>query len=117
MECTVCKTKAQLALKRCKHFELGYVLMPFLRLHSQLERGADCVALTVVIRKPRVPLLSSKPIISVLANSEPEYYPPCFVLFYSVLLLFPFVHPRWAKMWHRRRERHMGIKDTTLLGK
>ncbi|GBF62265.1 60S ribosomal protein L44 [Trichophyton mentagrophytes] len=23
MECTVCKTKAQLALKRCKHFELG----------------------------------------------------------------------------------------------
>ncbi|KAF3491181.1 60S ribosomal protein L44 [Arthroderma uncinatum] len=26
MECTVCKTKAQLALKRCKHFELGYVV-------------------------------------------------------------------------------------------
>lgn len=26
LECTVCKTKAQLALKRCKHFELGYVL-------------------------------------------------------------------------------------------
>lgn len=25
MECTSCKTKAQLALKRCKHFELGYV--------------------------------------------------------------------------------------------
>ena len=25
LECTVCKTKAQLALKRCKHFELGYV--------------------------------------------------------------------------------------------
>jgi hypothetical protein len=24
LECTVCKTKAQLALKRCKHFELGY---------------------------------------------------------------------------------------------
>ncbi|KZZ88136.1 Ribosomal protein L44e [Ascosphaera apis ARSEF 7405] len=23
LECTVCKTKAQLALKRCKHFELG----------------------------------------------------------------------------------------------
>lgn len=25
LECTVCKTKAQLALKRCKHFELGWV--------------------------------------------------------------------------------------------
>ena len=24
LECTNCKTKAQLALKRCKHFELGY---------------------------------------------------------------------------------------------
>jgi large subunit ribosomal protein L44e len=24
LECTQCKTKAQLALKRCKHFELGY---------------------------------------------------------------------------------------------
>lgn len=27
LECTSCKTKAQLALKRCKHFELGYVLV------------------------------------------------------------------------------------------
>ena len=25
LECNACKTKAQLALKRCKHFELGYV--------------------------------------------------------------------------------------------
>jgi large subunit ribosomal protein L44e len=25
LECVKCKTKAQLALKRCKHFELGYV--------------------------------------------------------------------------------------------
>lgn len=24
LECTTCKTKAQLSLKRCKHFELGY---------------------------------------------------------------------------------------------
>lgn len=24
LECTQCKTKAQLSLKRCKHFELGY---------------------------------------------------------------------------------------------
>ncbi|KAI9805361.1 MAG: transport between ER and Golgi ATPase protein [Piccolia ochrophora] len=27
LECTACKTKAQLALKRCKHFELGYVTL------------------------------------------------------------------------------------------
>jgi hypothetical protein len=26
LECTQCKYKAQLALKRCKHFELGYVI-------------------------------------------------------------------------------------------
>ena len=26
LECTNCKTKAQLSLKRCKHFELGYVI-------------------------------------------------------------------------------------------
>lgn len=25
LECTSCKTKSQLALKRCKHFELGFV--------------------------------------------------------------------------------------------
>ena len=29
LECTACKTKAQLALKRCKHFELGYVALPY----------------------------------------------------------------------------------------
>ena len=28
LECTNCKTKAQLSLKRCKHFELGYVTFP-----------------------------------------------------------------------------------------
>ena len=26
LECTQCKYKAQLALKRCKHFELGYAV-------------------------------------------------------------------------------------------
>lgn len=25
LECVKCKTKLQLSLKRCKHFELGYV--------------------------------------------------------------------------------------------
>jgi Ribosomal protein L44 len=28
LECVKCKTKSQLSLKRCKHFELGYVLVP-----------------------------------------------------------------------------------------
>lgn len=27
LECVKCKTKCQLALKRCKHFELGYVVV------------------------------------------------------------------------------------------
>ncbi len=30
LECTVCKTKAQLAIKRCKHFELVYGAFPLL---------------------------------------------------------------------------------------
>lgn len=34
LECTACKTKAQLALKRCKHFELGYVLLIYLGLED-----------------------------------------------------------------------------------
>ncbi|KAK5058921.1 40s ribosomal protein L44e [Exophiala bonariae] len=29
LECTQCKTKAQLSLKRCKHFELGYGLLQY----------------------------------------------------------------------------------------
>jgi large subunit ribosomal protein L44e len=29
LECVKCKTKAQLAIKRCKHFELGYVFLAF----------------------------------------------------------------------------------------
>ena len=27
LECSSCKTKKQLPIKRCKHFELGYVFM------------------------------------------------------------------------------------------
>jgi large subunit ribosomal protein L44e len=27
LECVSCKAKTQLALKRCKHFELGYVML------------------------------------------------------------------------------------------
>jgi hypothetical protein len=48
LECTSCKTKAQLALKRCKHFELGYVLSP------GIGDGDEANDLIVVIRRPRV---------------------------------------------------------------
>lgn len=54
LECTSCKTKAQLALKRCKHFELGYVAS---------DTGRSRVGLTfraVVTRRPRVLLWCSR---------------------------------------------------------
>ncbi|EFE33365.1 uncharacterized protein ARB_07725 [Trichophyton benhamiae CBS 112371] len=60
MECTVCKTKAQLALKRCKHFELGYVpgfCAHGYSLESVLIRTFNSI---VVTRRPRVLLLFSK---------------------------------------------------------
>jgi len=50
LECTSCKTKAQLALKRCKHFELGYVYLA--EFEGLVGNGAN--ELSVVIRRPRV---------------------------------------------------------------
>src|ERR1700759_4903553 len=52
LECTSCKTKAQLALKRCKHFELGYVTLQ----ESGVVDGSDGEAnnLTVVTRRQKV---------------------------------------------------------------
>jgi large subunit ribosomal protein L44e len=52
LECTTCKTKAQLALKRCKHFELGYVTLQ----ESGIVDGEDGEAndFAVVTRRPRV---------------------------------------------------------------
>jgi hypothetical protein len=47
LECTSCKTKAQLALKRCKHFELGYVCF-------RKARRACANDITVVTRRPKV---------------------------------------------------------------
>ncbi len=47
LECTQCKTKAQLALKRCKHFELGYVGC----FERCIDLGLTVVA--VVTRRPR----------------------------------------------------------------
>jgi len=55
LECTSCKTKAQLSLKRCKHFELGYVEF----LEWILERTI-LTGLIVVTRRLRVPPLSFK---------------------------------------------------------
>jgi ribosomal protein L44E len=55
LECTSCKTKAQLALKRCKHFELGYVLMSSpTEIFSIRGIGIGANDLIVVTRRPRV---------------------------------------------------------------
>lgn len=54
LECTQCKTKAQLALKRCKHFELGYASPHATRMTGLLTVTA------VVTRRPRVLLLCFK---------------------------------------------------------
>jgi large subunit ribosomal protein L44e len=54
LECNACKTKAQLALKRCKHFELGYVLLGGTQIMQRLTTDV------VVTRRPRVLLLCSR---------------------------------------------------------
>jgi len=47
LECNACKTKAQLSLKRCKHFELGYVfgrplgICAFTLTHYSLLHSGD----------------------------------------------------------------------------
>lgn len=59
LECVKCKTKAQLSLKRCKHFELGYVVtaISLVVLWDDTDR---VFSTAVVTRRPRVPLLSFK---------------------------------------------------------
>jgi hypothetical protein len=54
LECVKCKTKLQLALKRCKHFELGYA-------HTLSPSPAPLMltSSTVVTRRRRVLLLCS----------------------------------------------------------
>ncbi|KAM0239772.1 hypothetical protein ACHAPO_002743 [Fusarium lateritium] len=54
LECVKCKTKLQLALKRCKHFELGYVNYWDLWIATRLTMT------TVVTRRQRVLLSFSK---------------------------------------------------------
>lgn len=57
LECTVCKTKAQLALKRCKHFELGYgISVP----RDSKNNGAILTVTPVVTRRRRVLLWCSR---------------------------------------------------------
>jgi len=56
LECTQCKTKAQLSLKRCKHFELGYVIFP----NGHINFSWRLTATSVVTRRRKVPLLCSK---------------------------------------------------------
>lgn len=49
LECTQCKTKAQLALKRCKHFELGFVPSGLLKIEFRL------IIVAVVTRRQKEP--------------------------------------------------------------
>jgi len=53
LECTSCKTKAQLSLKRCKHFELGYG-------DTRYQRRPNADKTTVVTKRRRVLRLSSR---------------------------------------------------------
>jgi hypothetical protein len=63
LECTNCKTKAQLALKRCKHFELGY------DFYSQTPWGQlTNHSPSVVTRRPRARLSCSRWLASFLAR-------------------------------------------------
>ena len=55
LECVKCKTKLQLALKRCKHFELGYV-----DADDDTNTERILTAATVVTRRRRVRLWCSK---------------------------------------------------------
>lgn len=57
LECTSCKAKKQLPLKRTKHFELGYVLLPT-PAHRNLL--AELTSSPVVTRRQRVRLWSFK---------------------------------------------------------
>lgn len=82
LECVKCKTKAQLALKRCKHFELGYDSPLFLLCD---KGGSGCANdfSAVVTRRQRVRLWCSK----------------CFVFGVTIFSRF--------SPW-----RHLGIMDT-----
>jgi len=62
LECVKCKTKCQLALKRCKHFELGYVNPGHPRRPAR-SGGVLTRRRTVATRRRRVRLWCSKCIV------------------------------------------------------
>lgn len=69
LECTTCKTKKQLSLKRCKHFELGYV---YCCPHVE---AVVLTLPTVVIRRPRVLLWCSNCVIFLFGSGFPVHKP------------------------------------------
>lgn len=60
LECVNCKAKTQLALKRCKHFELGYVFGAGSGQHCGSVLLTSVCAFTEVTRRRRVRLLFSE---------------------------------------------------------
>ena len=70
LECTACKAKKQLSLKRCKHFELGYVSM------TQLYGLPDTDSFAVVTRRPRVLLWFSKRVVFLFGSGFPALHSP-----------------------------------------
>ena len=123
LECTSCKTKAQLSLKRCKHFELGYV-----RLIAKSSVSKPLTFFPVVTRRPRVLPLCSRRVLSSTAHglTMVDYYSCMFALVYSVKAEshYGFFHPCPASTldtqvsWHFLRdvcvgrERHVIIRDS-----
>lgn len=92
LECTSCKTKAQLSLKRCKHFELGYV-----RLIAKSNVSKSLTFFPVVTRRPRVLPLCSRRVLYSTAHglTMVDYYSCMFALVYSVKAEshYGFFHP------------------------
>ncbi|KAB8231735.1 60S ribosomal protein eL42, partial [Aspergillus alliaceus] len=72
LECTACKQKKQLSLKRCKHFELGYVMTHWSFQCQQLV----LITSTVATRRPRVLLSFSKFAISLFGSGFPALHRP-----------------------------------------
>lgn len=82
LECTQCKSKKQLSLKRCKHFELGYAsLLPYRASRLNVN---DANRPIVVTRRPRVPLWFSKRVISLFGSGFPAMHKPLYKMWRSV---------------------------------
>ena len=66
MECTVCKYKMQIALKRCKQY-VHFALVPIHWEGIPILIGTVAASNSVVIRRPRVP-----PLLSYVTFSTPH---------------------------------------------